>query len=300
VLAPTVPTAPRTLTAAAAPTAGVGSGQVRLSWLAPLSNGGLAVTDYVIQRSPNGTSGWVTINDGVNTTTSYTVGGLVNGTRYYFRVLARNAIGFRAASNVVNQIPRPAAPPSAPRTLTALAGPASGQVRLTWLLPASNGGTAVTDYIIQRSTSSTSGWVTVNDGVRTTTSYTVTGLANGTRYYFRVLAKNAAGTSPASNVVNAVPRTVPGAPSGLRATPRVRSVTLTWNAPATGGSPITDYVIQRSINGTTWTTVADGVSTARTYTVTGLTTGVTYRFRVAARNVAGTGPYSTVVTGRAL
>ena len=140
------------------------------------------------------------------------------------------------------------------------------------MLPASNGGVGVTDYIIQRSPNGTSGWVTINDGVRTTTSYTVTGLVNGTRYYFRVLAKNATGNSSASNVVNAVPRTVPAAPSGLRATARVRSVTLTWNAPATGGSPITDYVIQRSTNGTTWTTVADGVSTPATYTVTGLTT----------------------------
>jgi titin len=126
----------------------------------------------------------------------------------------------------------------------------------------------------------------------------VTGLVNGTRYYFRVLAKNVIGARTASSVVVATPRTVPGVPSGLRATPGVRTVTLAWNAPATGGAPITDYVIQRSTNGTTWTTVADGVSVARTYAVTGLTSGVTYRFRVAAKNAAGTGAYSAIVTGR--
>ena len=171
-------------------------------------------------------------------------------------------------------------------------------MRLSWLAPLSNGGLPITDYIIQRSANGTSGWVTINDGVRTTTSYTVTGLVNGTKYYFRVLAKNVIGCQATSNVVNAIPRTVPGAPSGLRATPGVRSVTLAWNAPATGGAPITDYVIQRSTNGTTWTTVADGVSTSRTYTVTGLSSGVTYRFRVAARNAAGTGANSAVVTAR--
>ena len=32
---------------------------------APASNGGTAVTDYIIQRSPNGTTGWATISDGV-------------------------------------------------------------------------------------------------------------------------------------------------------------------------------------------------------------------------------------------
>jgi hypothetical protein len=47
------------------------SGQVRLTWLAPTSNGGSAVTDYIVQRSPNGTTGWATITDGVNTATTY-------------------------------------------------------------------------------------------------------------------------------------------------------------------------------------------------------------------------------------
>ena len=65
---------------------------MRLSWLLPASNGGLAITDYIIQRSPNGTSSWVTVNDGVRTTTIYTVAGLTNGTRYYFRVLARTPL----------------------------------------------------------------------------------------------------------------------------------------------------------------------------------------------------------------
>ena len=45
--------------------------------------------------------------------------------------------------------------------------------------------------------------------VRATTGYVVTGLVNGTRYYFRVFAHNAAGNGPSSNVVNQIPRTVP-------------------------------------------------------------------------------------------
>ena len=97
-----------------------------------------AITDYLIQRSPNGTSGWVTINDGVHATTGYTVTGLANGTRYYFRVLARNAAGTGPASIVVSQIPLPV--PTAVRSLAAAPTNVSGQLRLTWLAPASNGG----------------------------------------------------------------------------------------------------------------------------------------------------------------
>ena len=88
---------------------------------------------------------------------------------------------------------RTATMPSAPRSLVATPGASSGQVKLTWLAPLSNGGAAITDYIVQRSTNATTGWTTLSDGVRATTGHTATGLTNGTRYYFRVLAKSAAG-----------------------------------------------------------------------------------------------------------
>ena len=60
---------------------------------------------------------------------------------------------------------------------------------------------------------------------------------------------------------------------------------------------MTDYKVEYSSNGgTTWTTFADGVSTATTATVTGLTDGTTYTFRVSAVNSVGTGATSTVAT----
>ena len=102
----------------------------------------------------------------------------------------------------------PRAIPTAPRC-SRRANNLSGQLRLSWLAPASIGGLAVTDYVVQRSPNGTSGWVTLNDGVRTTTTSTVTALANGTRDYFRVFARNAAGQSVGSNVASAIPRTVP-------------------------------------------------------------------------------------------
>jgi predicted phage tail protein len=177
---------------------------VRLSWVFPATNGGSPITEYIVQRSPNGTSSWESENNVVQIRLNHTVSGLTGGTRYYFRVLARNAVGIGEPSNVTNAIPPTR--PSAPRTLSAAATTVSGQVRLSWLAPTSNGGAAITDYIIQRSPNGTSSWVTINDGVRTTPTYTVTGLTGGTRYYFRVQARNAAGTGAASNIVNTIPR----------------------------------------------------------------------------------------------
>lgn len=81
--------------------------------------------------------------------------------------------------------------------------------------------------------------------------------------------------------------TVPSAPSGTAGDGEVE---LTWTAP-TGGSTPTDYIIQYSSDGgASWTTFSDGVSTATAATVTGLTNGTGYIFRIIAVNALGQGP----------
>lgn len=90
--------------------------------------------------------------------------------------------------------------------------------------------------------------------------------------------------------VNKWPATpgVPGSPVG---TVGDAQVSLTWSAPSLG-SPPTDYQVQYSSDsGATWTTFADGTSTATSAVVTGLTNGTGYIFRVRAVNALGEGPY---------
>ena len=71
---------------------------------------------------------------------------------------------------------------------------------------------------------------------------------------------------------------------------------MSWTAPTDdGGSAVTDYRIESSVDGATWTAVDDGVSTATTSTVSGLTNGTIYQFRVAAVNAVGTGSWSATV-----
>ncbi len=74
-----------------------------------------------------------------------------------------------------------------------------------------------------------------------------------------------------------------------------QQVELTWTAPTnTGGAAITDYIVQYAVSGSTptWTTFADGTSASTSATVTGLTNGTSYIFRVAAVNSFGTGTTS--------
>ena len=307
--APTAPDAPWCLgTEVALPGNGVGSGEVRLSWCTPNENGA-AITDYVIQYSGNGGSTWSTFADGTSTANQATVTGLGNGTPYLFRVAAVNSVG-QSDSTTTTTTATPRGVPGAPTNLGVDVAPASGvgsgQARLTWTAPPSNGA-AITDYLVQYSTNGGTSWTTYNDGTSTSTTAVLSSLSNGTVHMFRVLAVNVAGQSSPSATMSATPNTgvgVPGVPTGLTA--QVASPTnsltsgqvgLSWTAPASdGGAPITDYVVEYSSNGgTTWSTFADGTSTSTSATVTGLTNGTPYTFRVRAGNVAGQGSPSATV-----
>jgi hypothetical protein len=110
---------------------------------------------------------------------------------------------------------------------------------------------------------------------------------------FRVALVNAAGTGDSAVTVS-TPRTVATAPTNLVGRPSNGQVSLTWKAPSSnGGSPVTDYVVQyRASTASTWLTFPDGTSTATSATVTGLTNGTAYLFRVAGVNAAGIGEYT--------
>ena len=226
----------------------------------------------------------------MSTSRTVTVGGLINGTRYHFRVAAKNRVGVGAWSRSASAIP--ATRPAAPRSLTATN--ADRAVRLSWLAPGSNGGSAITDYVIQRSPNGSSSWLTINDGVRSTTGYTVSGLTNGTRYYFRVFAKNVVGQSPASNTASAVLRTEPGAVEYFEVYADDLGFYLYWGDPvSTGGSPITSFVLQAyDFDTSSWLTVSDAVDPSWRdgfIDAPGYGCGT---FRIAARNAVGVGPYT--------
>src|SRR6185437_10809310 len=122
------------------------------------------------------------------------------------------------------------------------------------------------------------------------TSFTVTGLTNGSTYTFTVAAANSSGygvESDQSSSFTPAPPTVPDAPTGVAGSPRDSSVALTWTAPASnGGSTITNYRITPFIGAAAQTAVTT-TSAATGFTVPGLTNGTTYTFTVAAINAVG-------------
>ncbi|MDQ2810758.1 MAG: fibronectin type III domain-containing protein [Actinomycetota bacterium] len=220
VLPVTAPGVPGGLTATA------GDAQVSLSWTAPGSDGGAQITSYDVYEGTTASVKLGTPVTGVKGT-SVTVKNLANGTTYYFKVTAVNQAGPGSASGAASATPALAITQPGPPTGLA-ATPGHGQVILSWTAPASDGGAAISGYLIYRGTSPGAESATpVNGSPVSATSYPVTGLANGTTYYFKVAAINAAKhQGDDSGEVSAAPVSATTSPSasasasaGVRARP---------------------------------------------------------------------------------
>lgn len=116
----------------------------------------------------------------------------------------------------------------------------------------------------------------------TGSSVTVSGLQFATNYYFTIAAVAAIGTSAQSGEVHAM--TVPAAPTGLSATAGNATAMLTWTA-VTGAASYNIYQ-GTSAGGENATAVQTGIS-GMTATVSSLTNGTTYYFKVAAVDAGG-------------
>ncbi|HJU13103.1 MAG TPA: fibronectin type III domain-containing protein [Candidatus Nitrosotalea sp.] len=199
-----------TMTSVTAPLAPVGlvataasSSEINLSWAAPSSDGGSPITGYKIERSANGGSTWsLIVPDTALTSTTYSDAGLAAGKAYEYRVSAINSLGTSLPSNVAN-VTTLATFPSSPTGLVATSV-SSLEVDLTWNPPGWNGGSAITGYMIQRSTDGGATWSTVvADTATTTTSYQDKGVQPGMTYEYQVFAINSVGKSSHSNIVSA-------------------------------------------------------------------------------------------------
>ena len=195
----TVPGAPTAVTVAP------GDGQAVVSWNAPASDGGSAITRYTALASPGGLR--CTASSG----TSCTITGLANGDPYTFIVVATNAAGDGPPS--ASTSPITIGPVPGPPVIVDPPVPGDRQATVAWTAPTTEVIPPITGYL---ATAAPGGRTCATDGTRL--SCTITGLTNGTTYTITVTASNAVGTSHSSTPSASVtPRTMPGA--GRRARP---------------------------------------------------------------------------------
>jgi uncharacterized protein (DUF1800 family)/fibronectin type 3 domain-containing protein len=214
---------------------------------------------------------------------SFLDAGLTNGTRYYYRVRAFAAGGASDMSSKVQVTPVEAPPADAPGNVAA--APGNARIVLTW-----NAVAGAASYRVFRTT--TGLFERVPIATVTTTTFTNTGLTNGTAYSYRIAARNTGGDGPFSNVVTATPTAPPPAPSPVSAAGGDREITVKW-APAPGA---TTYNVYRgaAAGQQAATPVASGLSIPMF--VDTVVNGPSYYYKVTALNSGGESPRSLEVT----
>ena len=292
-----VPAAPTTAVTATANTttiaAATPNGSALVTWTPPtgISSQQLVITGGGVVRTITGIG---------RTVASRTVTGLTNGTSYTFQVVAVNLFGASPPSASSNAV-IPLGPPQAPTVVAATRG--NAQATLTWVAPASDGGSPITGYDVQVR----AGGVVLDPVVNaitvtiTGTTAVVTGLKNGTAYNFRVRAVNVNGPGVLSvPSLPMTPATVPDAPvlGAVTSGPLggLLTVTMNWTPPAlpatNGGAAITSYTVSAYDTGgivVQRITILSGAARSKLFTF--VTTGP-FTFDVTATNAVGSGALS--------
>jgi fibronectin type III domain protein len=172
----TPPSAP--LNAAATPSAG----RIDVTWSAPSSNGGSAISSYRIYRGADAAS---LSFRGTATGLAFADPSLPAGTTFSYAVSAVNVTGEGPLSAVVSATTP--VPPAAPANVLAQPGSGVGQIRITWSSPPSTGGSPVTKYQVYRAD------VLIATVNAPSLTFTDSGRQPLQSYTYRVSASNAVG-----------------------------------------------------------------------------------------------------------
>jgi hypothetical protein len=239
---------------------------INVSWSAVAG-----ATDYQVKYRVNNSGSPFTVAGEVTApTTTLQVTNLVAGTEYEFVVVATNgtSTSFDSGSDTATAT---VLAPGVPTNVSATGQNSS--VEVSWAAPTDGG--VPTTYEVRWSATDGSGWTEITGILNSTFSQTVSGLTNGTTYYFQVRSVNSAGASAWSSSVSAVPAASaetqiaePPAPQPpvVGATTTTTSVTVYTDSATT---PSWTYAYSTN-NGENWTTVPLDASTT-TFTVSGIT-----------------------------
>lgn len=255
-----------------------GAGTATLSWSAPADDGGSPITGYQVQLDSGGWSG-------VGAATSHQFTGLGTGA-HTLSVRAVNAVGPGAAAQA--SLGAVSSVPSAVQDVAGSAD-AGGVVTVSWSVPASDGGSAITGYEVE-----TGGHVeSLAPSVR---SATITGLPRGQTATVVVRAVNAVGPGPDASVDVTVPAARPSAPTIGHASSGARggrpTVVARWSAPTdTGGAQVTGYRVyayRLGVRGqVVETSVTDTIAPSVRVVELRVPQAGRYRLAVRAANAAG-------------
>ena len=245
------------------------SGKPMLTW-----NAVSGATSYKVYRATSQNGAYSLL--GTVTATSYTNTGAKAGVTYYYKVKAVNSAGESAFSNVVSG-------KTTVTTLTMGHSASSGKPQLTWKAVS-----GAASYRVYRATTKNGAYSVINTTKALT--YTNTGAALGTTYYYKVEALNASGKSMGFSAVveGKVAPVLAVGYSSVSGKPQ-----LTWKA--VPGA--TEYQVYRSTQQNSGYTKIN-TTTSTSYVNTGAKAGTTYYYRIVAVKGTAASDFSNIVSAR--
>uniref|UniRef100_A0A3B4TH25 Titin n=1 Tax=Seriola dumerili TaxID=41447 RepID=A0A3B4TH25_SERDU len=268
-----------------------------IQWTKPEYDGGSNITGYTVEKRDLPEGRWVRANFTNVIETKFTMTGLTENAQYDFRVIAKNAVGtISKPSFNSGPITTPFVPPGPPH-VEDVSNIAHDGMTITWSAPESDGGSDITNYIIEKKDRAGIKWTRCNRQKVTDLSFRVTGLTTGHEYEFRVVAENVVGVGepslPSSFYKACDPKYKPGAPAYVHVIDSTKSsLTVSWGKPLSdGGSTIQGYLVEVcKAEEEEWTMVTPPTGLrVNKYEVTKLTEGQEYNIRVCALNKLGVG-----------
>ncbi|GMF21429.1 unnamed protein product [Phytophthora lilii] len=231
-------------------------GAIKLTWNEPLDVGGRDITGYAIKIvSINGSSANIIGYDGKGISAREgTVYDLVADTEYSMKVVAFLDISncfdsaLQAWSSVIQVATlRPTPPRTAPELITGRY--TGGLIELVWTAPKDKGGIPLGGYILNLLTESA--WVELfSTNNASIVSFAHYDLTESTSYQYTIMAFNAAGGSPLSEVLTSRTDSItsPSAPLNLRQLDYNSggAISIGWDRSFdTGGQAIGGYIVYR-------------------------------------------------------
>jgi hypothetical protein len=260
-----------------------GGGAISLNVGVPSGVNNLDVRAQLVDAGGNVVVGW----QDFSTTFGATINANVPAGSFRLVVGSHGGYGDVGQYTVSGTIVAPLNYMAAPTNLNASAVSTS-QINLNWTDQANN----ESGYQVERSQNGST-WTTIATLGAGSSSFANSGLSAGTAYTYRVRAVSATATSDYSNQSSATTMAlVPAAPSNLTASSSKKSVALSWSD---NSSNETGFKVQRSSNGSDWSTIATVAANIRNYTTSKSGSGTIY-FRIVATSPAGDSSPSNTAT----